>query len=544
VYYGFGNAYRLALQLMWPLVIFKKENEMKKKICLFSALLFLLANVWLWNIDTWSEGIEKAAEITEAVRGNYYKQVNSKELIYESIKGILPTLDPHSYFLGPERLSNLKEDYKGKYYGLGIMIQKHGDRLMVISPLEGTPAYRLGIQPGDIISHIEGESTKPISSYEAMLKLRGEKGTQVNITIIREGLDDPLQFTIVREEIPLHSVPYDFMLNKETGYIYIRNFSTTTTQEFEQKMESLLQRGMKNLVLDFRDNSGGTFVQSLEISDEFLQEGATIVSIKGRKKQYNKLFIATRADQFEDVPVVVLINRGSASAPEIVSGALQDNDRALIVGETSFGKGLVQTIFPVSNEAALALTTARYYTPSGRSIQRDYTNLEDWILRREVSPDEREVTYTNQGRKVLGQGGISPDYEASLSFKRLTYMLLSRGTFFAYARQFTEKETELSKKYRLPSEEESADSDQPEISKDLVINSEYLQDFKRYLDSIEFSYDEKDFAEAESEIKREIKRELISSIWSIEDGNKAYRLEDPVVQKALELMDKAKKMIS
>ncbi len=520
---------------------------MKKKIFAASLLLFLLINVWLWNRDQWSEGIEKAAEIASVIKDSYYKQVNTKELIYESIKGMLPTLDPHSYFLGPERLSNLKEDYKGKYYGLGIMIQKHGDRLMVISPLEGTPAYRLGIQPGDIISHIEGESTKPITSYEAMLKLRGEKGTIVNITIIREGLDEPLEFTITREEIPLHSVPYAFMLNHETGYIYIRNFSSTTTQEFEEKVRTLKEKGMKNLVLDFRDNSGGTFVQCLEITDEFLPEGATIVSIKGRKKQYNKMFIATKGDQYEDLPVVVLINRGSASAPEIVSGALQDNDRAVIVGETSFGKGLVQTVFPVSHEAALALTTAMYYTPSGRSIQRDYSNLEDWILRREAMPEEREVSYTNQGREVLGQGGISPDYEVTFTYQRLTYLLLSRGTFFSYARKFVEKETELSKKCLFPSDQESGSSEvqgRIKIKKDLEVTSEFIEDFKKYLEDIGFTYDEQDFAEAESEIKREIKRELVSSVWSIEEAMKVFRMEDPVVQKALQLMDKAKQMIS
>jgi carboxyl-terminal processing protease len=520
---------------------------MKKKIGIFTGLLFLFLNISLWNSGTWSEGIEKVAEITQFVKDHYYKEVDSRELIYESIKGMLPMLDPHSYFLSPERLDNLKEDYKGKYYGLGIMIQKHGDRLMVISPLEGTPAYRLGIQPGDIISRIEGESTKSISSHEAMLKLRGEKGSKVNITIIREGFDEPLEFTIVREEIPLHSVPYAFMLTDETGYIYIRNFASNTTQEFEEKMMILAEKGMKNLILDFRDNTGGTFVQSLEISDEFLQEGETIVSIRGRKKQYNKLFIATKENQFEDLPVVILINRGSASAPEIVSGALQDNDRAVILGETSFGKGLVQTIFPVSNEAALALTTARYYTPSGRSIQRDYSNFEDWILGREAEPEEREVTYTDKGRKVLGQGGISPDYEAALTFKRLTYILLSRGTFFAYAREFVEKDTELSSQYRFPSEREPVNPNLPErikISKNLVISPEFLNDFKRFLASIDFSYEEKDFEEAESEIKREIKRELVSSIWNIEEGVKAYRLEDPVVKKALELMDEAERMIS
>jgi len=437
---------------------------MKKKACAVAAFLFLLINASLWNSSSWSEGIEKVAEITEAVKAYYYKKVDTRDLIFESIQGMLPMLDPHSYFLSPERLDNLKEDYKGKYYGLGIMIQKHGDRLMVISPLEGTPAYRLGIQPGDIISHIEGKSTKPITSYEAMLELRGEKGTKVNITIVREGLEEPLEFSIVREEIPLHSVPYAFMLTEDIGYIYIRNFSTTTTREFEEKMKGLVGKGMKSLVLDFRDNSGGTFVQSLEISDEFLPEGAVIVSIKGRKKQYNKLFTATKGNQYENMPVVVLINRGSASAPEIVSGALQDNDRAIIVGETSFGKGLVQTIFPVSIDAALALTTARYYTPSGR-----------------------EVTYTNKGRKVLGQGGISPDYEAALTYKRMTYILLSRGAFFSYARKFIEKETELSKKYTLPSEKEPEDVQQQghtEIQKNVVIGPEFIEDFKAYLNSI------------------------------------------------------------
>ena len=505
---------------------------MKKKTCFVALLIFLLAQSMAWDEDPWTESLKKISSLVEIIEENYFEEIDHEKLAYASIRGMLPTLDPHSYFLDPKNLSTLREDYKGKYYGLGIMIQKHGDRIMVISPIAGTPAYQLGIQPGDVISHIEGESTKPITSFQAMQKLRGKKGTKVNITIVREG-QEPLDYTITRAEIPLHSVRYAFMLKDDIGYIYISNFAATTTNEFQEKMALLEKQGMKKLILDFRMNGGGTLMQSLEISDELLPKEAGIVSIKGRKSFYNQEFHAVRDNQYEHIPLVIIIHQGTASAPEIVSGAVQDNDRGLIVGAKSFGKGLVQTVFPLSKDAALALTTAKYYTPSGRSIQRDYSNIEDWAMNRELPDEDREVRYTANGRKVLGQGGITPDYVVDFSYKPLTYHLLVRGVFFAYGRKFGEKKTSLSKQL---SEEQLKDPG-------FTIDSRVLDDFKDYLKENKISFTQEGFDESREQIVREIERNIVIAVWGIDAGEKAYRLSDPFIKKAFEVFPEAETMI-
>ena len=352
---------------------------MKKNIALAALIVLLLANLLAREEDVWGREIDKFSSLMTLIQKTYYKPVEPEKLVYSSVRGTLDTLDPHSYFLDPDSFTRMREEYTGKYYGLGIQIQKHEDNLVVISPIEGTPASRLGIQPGDIISTINGESTKPLSSFDAMQKLRGPKGSKVTITIVRDGLAAPLELTIEREEIPLRSVPYAFLIDDRIGYIFIRNFAETTTQEFEEKMKDLTARGAKSLILDLRGNTGGPFFQSIDLSDEFLPKGDVIVSIKGRNRIYNREYRADEDGQYERVPLVILINRGSASASEIVSGAIMDNDRGYIVGEDSWGKGLVQTVFPLGDNLAVALTTARYYTPSGRSIQRDYQHIEDYF---------------------------------------------------------------------------------------------------------------------------------------------------------------------
>lgn len=515
---------------------------MAKKIFLTVTIFFLSLNLYLWQQDSWSQGLKKISEMVSIIEAQYYEKIEKEDMIFSSIKGMMPTLDPHSYFLDPSDLPTMREEYKGKYHGLGIMIQKHGENLMVISPIEGTPAYRLGLRPGDVISHIEGESTKPISSTEAMKKLRGPEGSKVTITIQREGMA-PFDLTITREEIPLHSVPYAFILQDDIGYIFIRNFAQTTTREFKDKMDQLTQQGMKKLILDFRGNGGGTFIQSLEIADMFLKEGAKIVSIKGRREYYSKDFYAHRESEYEQLPLVVLINRGSASAPEIVSGAVQDNDRGLIVGETSWGKGLVQTVFPLAENAALALTTARYYTPSGRSIQRDYSHLEDYYLARQVPEEDREVTYTLGGRKVMGQGGISPDVVIETNYQRITARMLARGLFFAYARKFADKETPLSHKFLFPEPESEETSGEIPLTPDIQIDDRFLDDYKDFLDKEEFEFENTDFQEAAEEIKRELRREVVGAIYGVDAGTKAARQVDPVVIEAVENFPKAVALI-
>jgi carboxyl-terminal processing protease len=521
---------------------------MKKSIALAGLFIFILANFLVHSLardeDIWDQSVEKFSGLLSLIEKNYYRDVDPEKLVFSSIRGMLETLDPHSYFLDPDSFSRMREEYTGKYYGLGIQIQKQEDNLVVIAPIEGTPASRLGIQPGDIISTINGESTKPLTSFEAMQKLRGPKGTKVTITIVREGLDKPLELTIEREEIPLRSVPYAFMINADVGYIFIRNFAETTTEEFEEKMKSLTAQGMKSLILDLRGNTGGPFFQSIELADEFLPKGDIIVSIKGRNKVYNREFRAQRDNQYENVPLIILINRGSASASEIVSGAIMDNDRGYLMGEDSWGKGLVQTVFPLGENLAVALTTAKYFTPSGRSIQRDYAHIEDYMLYKQAPEDSREVKYTAKGRKVLGQGGIAPDYEVVSTPKLFTLELMNRGAFFGYAHKFFGHQTPLSKGYIFPNETGRGNGGNGILmSQDFVVDAKVIDDFKDYLRLNKLAFDEQKFKEAEDEIKRQLEREIFSSVWGIEEGIRAFQKLDPVVLKALEVMPEAAKFV-
>jgi carboxyl-terminal processing protease len=518
----------------------------KRKLLLLLAVVLSFVYIPARDEDLWDSSLAKIDSMVSLIEENYFQRVDLEKLTFSSIRGVLETLDPHSYFLDPDTFSRMREDYTGKYYGLGIQIQKQEERLVVVAVIEGTPASRLGILPGDVIATINGESTRPITSFDAMQKLRGPKGTKVTITIIREGFEKPLELTIAREEIPLHSVPYAFLLQDDVGYIFIRNFAGNTIDEFEEKMASLVQQGMKSLILDLRQNNGGPFFQSVELSDEFLSKGALVVSIRGKNKNYDKQFWAEHDGQYEKVPLVILIDQGTASASEIVAGAVMDNDRGFLVGEESFGKGLVQTVFPLASNMAVALTTAKYYTPSGRSIQRDYSSFDDWLLNKETPKENREVKFTAKGRKVLGQGGISPDYKVKFIIKPLTYELRLRGAFFTYARKFISHQTPLSQKYIFP-QEQPAVGEAPQgkilMAKDFVVTPEFIEDFKNYLLSLKIEFTPEKFTEAEEEIKKWIERELVSAIWGIEEGWRVFSKTDPVVLKAIEIMPEAAKLL-
>lgn len=520
-----------------------------KKLALLFALFPLLFLVCRSSvaIDPWQQGVNKVVTLTGLVQKQYFEEKEARKLTFAAIKGMLDTLDPHSYFMDPEGSRTFTEDYTGKYYGLGIQIQKQEDRLVVIAPIEGTPAWRLGIQPGDIITHIDGESTKPLSSTEAMLKLRGEKGTKVTITIQREGLDKPFDLTIVREEIPLKSVPYAFLLDeqKKIGYIFIRNFGRNTVDELEEKLKALSQQGLTGLILDLRGNTGGPVFQAVDMADLFLPRGTKIVSMRGRNPAYNRDFYASQDNQYEQLPLVILINQGTASASEIVAGAIMDNDRGLIVGEDSWGKGLVQTVFPLAADMAVAITTAKYLTPSGREIQRDYSHLEDYILAKRAPEEKREVKYTVRGRKVLGQGGITPDYEVKSSYKPLTVEFLIRGAFFSYGRKFSQHQTRLSQNLVFSQEVkgDSALSGRKILDEKFEMGPEVLKDFLEYVQSTGIKYDLSKLDEAEAEIRNEIKREIFSAIFGLEEGIKVFRQTDPVVFKAIEVMPEAARFV-
>ncbi len=496
--------------------------------------------------DLWSAAEAKARAIAGVLEESYYKPLEEETLAVAAIKGTLDTLDPHSYFLDSSSFSRMSEDYTGKYFGVGLQIQKQGDNIVVIAPIEGGPAFRLGLLPGDVISRINGESTVPISSYDAMQKLRGEKGTKVTITVVRDGTDKPFELTIAREEIPLLSVPYFFLLDGGIGYVYIRNFGEETPRELEDALEKLTGQGMKSLILDLRLNPGGALTASIQISDLFLPRGALIVSTKGRNPAFNREIPAFLDDQYEKLPLVILIDQGTASASEIVGGAVMDHDRGLIVGEDSWGKGLVQQVFPLAPRMAVALTVAKYLTPSGRSIQRDYSQLDEYLTSKRAPEESREVRYTDHGRKVLGQGGITPDYAVNSLLKPLTGRLRMSGAFFAYARKLVQHQTDLGRKFVFPTdpaESGTAAAGKIQIGSSFVVNADVVADFRKYLGTRQVEYDQDAFREADSEIRRELEREIAGAIWGVDTGVKVARESDPVVLKAIEVMPEAARLL-
>lgn len=319
------------------------------------------------NNDETYEGLKVFSDVIELIENNYVDEVDPKKLVEEAVRGMVNSLDPHSALLPPEAFKELQIDTHGEFTGIGIHVTMRNNLVTVISPIEGTPAYKAGIKAGDKIIKVDGEPTEDLR--EAVKRMRGPKGTEVVITILREGEPDPLEFNIVRDVIPIYSVKHD-SLKPGYGYVWITNFRDNTSEDLIKALEELEggETPLKGLVLDLRDNPGGILSQAIQVSDIFLEEGE-ILSIKGRLKKHTKVFNAHTDETPRNYPIVVLINGGSASASEIVAGALQDHKRALIMGTTSFGKGSVQTVETLRDGYGLKFTIARYYTPSGRSIQ-------------------------------------------------------------------------------------------------------------------------------------------------------------------------------
>ena len=376
--------------------------------------------------------VSRLNKVLSEVNRKYVEDVNPTELTDAALNGIRDILDPHTTVFTPKDYEGLKVSMEGKFGGVGITISLRDNVLTVISPLSGTPAFRLGIRAGDRIRKIDGKDTKGLSLDDAVSKLRGKIGTDVTVSIQREGVPDLMDFTITRAEIVVHAVPYYGMVTKDIGYIKLATFSDKTTSDVENAIRGLKKQGMKKLILDVRYNPGGLLNQAIEISELFLKQGNVIVSTLGRTQRTESR--ARRNGMIgPEVPMAVLVNQGSASAAEIVSGALQDWDRALVVGKTSFGKGSVQTIFPLDNQGnALKLTTAFYYLPFGRCINKPENGIKGLKLQEEEASEEgdgegaaadtvkkdtvaRDTFYTNNGRMMFGGGGIKPDVDVELS---------------------------------------------------------------------------------------------------------------------------------
>ncbi len=498
----------------------------------FLILFFVSVLLVFAKYDNWKSLFLKYTRTHLLLKSIHYKgKIEDEKLSFAAIRGMLKTLDPHSYLLDPDSFQTMKEDQLGKFYGIGIQILKIEDRLTVITPLEGTPAYRLGIQAGDVIVEVEGKSTKNLSQNEAVRLLRGPKGTFVNIKIKREGYKKLIPFKIKRAEIPLYSIPYHFVdpyvKDYKLGIIVIRSFTGTTVEEFEKAMKELIKKRIKGLILDLRFNGGGDLKAALGISDEFLSEGKVIVSTKGRVKKMNRVFKAKQNGQYENIPLVILVNRGSASASEIVSGAIQDNKRGIIVGTRTWGKGLVQTLFYLRDNVAIALTTARYYTPSGKMIQRDYTHLEDYLL-----------FYNDKGSYERNTGGIVPDFVVEGgNLTIFTANLRSKGLFFSYANHLVKKETNLKNIFGFDKEGmRYFIKDKPyhifydEVPKKIV------DDFKNFIKKRKIKFSDKVFNKSLESVKLELKREIASRIWGIQEGFISILKNDPQIKKAEEIL--------
>ncbi len=401
------------------------------------------------------EDLKMLGDVYDRIINNYVDVIDPHDVMVGAIEGMLDELDEHSNYLPPVNYEDLMTSTEGEFGGLGITIQVRDHFPTVVSPIEGTPAYYMGIQGGDQIIEIEGESSKDLTSTQAVKKLRGPPGTRVNITIGRPGREDPIPLTITRDIIKIESVPYAFMMG-DIGYIRIQNFARSTAKEVRTKLEMLTAQGMRGLILDLRFNPGGLLDAAKSVSELFLDRGKLIVSTKGRlSSQDLELRSEARGKVYNDVPLVVLINGSSASASEIVSAAIQDHDAGLVVGQTSFGKGSVQTVFRMDADEAVKLTTARYYTPSGRSIHKDRPRhprmgqggpavkappLEKAPAEKEKARFDKQKYYTDSGRVVYGGGGITPDIEIDQDLLTDFEVALVRdGALFSFAVNYLAK---------------------------------------------------------------------------------------------------------
>jgi carboxyl-terminal processing protease len=472
------------------------------------------------------DSLKSFTNVYALVEQNYAEPINGDKAdaaIYDgAIPGMLRTLDPHSNFYDPKAYAKMREDQRGHYYGVGMVIQQQNNKTYVITPYEGTPSFRAGIRPGDIISAVDGKTTDGMTSDLVAKALKGPKGTHVQVTMVREGQAKPMNFDLVRDEIPHPSVDLKYEIRPEVGYIHLTQFQETTAQEVVDAVDSF--GNLKGLVLDLRGNPGGLLSQAVEVCDHLLSKGQSIVSQRGRAYP-DQNYVATKGNDGKAFPIVVLVNRNTASAAEIVSGALQDHDRALIVGETTFGKGLVQTVYNLSENTGLALTTYHYYTPSGRLIQRNYTgvSLYDYYYNhagaQPADTTNREVKLTDAGRTVYGGGGITPDEKIdSPKSNHFQDQLAIKSVFFHFAPHYLSNRT---------------------VDAKFQVDDAVLSEFKKFLTEQNIAVSEADINTNLDWVKVNIKEKILTSQFGQLQGLRTLADWDPQVQKALTFLPEA-----
>jgi carboxyl-terminal processing protease len=451
--------------------------------------------------DDIKASLQSFTKFYDVVEANFADPVEPDKAIYNgAIPGMLRTLDPHSNFFDPKAFALLKEEQRGHYYGVGMMVSSRNGKTVVVAPFGGSPAYKAGLRPGDIILEVNDKSTDKLNTTEVAELLKGPRNTHVQIKVQRDGI----------------------------AYVKIEQFSETTSRELEDGLKSLGEDNIKGLVMDLRRNPGGLLNEGVEVAGHFLKKGDVVVSQRGRGAM-EKPYVARRGNGGHDYPIVVLVNRYSASAAEIVAGALQDHDRAWIMGETTFGKGLVQTVYPLSENSGLALTTYHYYTPSGRLIQRDYshTSFLDYYYHKNLDTrNPLDVKMTDSGRTVYGGGGITPDekYETP-KLNKFQTAVLRKDEFFKFtARYFGARESAKLPKGWAPDEN-------------------VISEFHDYMlkDGVDFT--EMEFTENHDWLKERLKQEMYITAFSKEQSDRVTAEDDPEVAAAVAAMPKAEALL-
>ena len=513
---------------VWPLALSAVSGF------LVAALLFT-PKVYSSNQNVYKvlrEKINVLQQIISYVNHFYFDTVDMDKIMDGAFHGLMEELDPHSTYIPAKDQENIDEIFKGKFQGIGIEFDILDGFITVISPVPDSPSDIVGLMPGDKIISINGEDAYKITKDEVFKKLRGRKGTRVDVTISRIGTQ-PFDVTIIRDNIPIYSVGAATMIDDETGYIFLRRFSATTEKEVTAALDKLLDQGMTRLLFDLRGNSGGFLEQAAAISNQFITTRDTLVYTIGKVKESNQVFLASPDKGHNDFSLIVMINRGSASAAEIVSGAVQDLDRGLVVGETSFGKGLVQRQLPLDSGAAVRITIARYYTPSGRLIQRPYEDGNDLAYYRELYAKDRESKIdslkelrpkyaTKSGRVVYGGGGITPDiyipYKSSINSETGKIFRNAKRPIFNFASKYASTH---------PNQFSSFSS----FRDDWTVSTDIFNNFLYHLEQDSIDVNEDSLLVNTEFIFNRIKSEIAGSVWGKDEAaNIRLKLDNQVIE--------------
>jgi carboxyl-terminal processing protease len=506
----------------------------------------------IFSDDSLQDGVRKLNDVLSYTEKYYIEEIDTPKLVEDAIKGIMDNLDPHSLYISAKDFSSVEESFRGDFEGIGIEFQIVDDTLTVVSPITGGPSELLGILPGDRIVKINDEKCVGITNDQVRDKLRGKAGSKVKVSISRTGVKDLIEYEITRDKIPINSVDVHLLLKDSIGYVSVSRFSETTNDELTEALKDLKQKGMTELILDLRGNPGGYLSQAVDIADLFIDGEKKIVYTKGRREDTNKEYFASKPSAYEKIPLIVLINHGSASASEIVSGAIQDWDRGLIIGETSFGKGLVQQQFTLPDNSAIRLTTSKYYTPSGRSIQRDYTDKKKYeeyysSLGDSGQKEENNIEHlaekdttkpvfkTNRGRTVYGGGGITPDYIiTSEKISDYTRNLLKNNVFYLFSLSYLEqKGKELNAIYG---------TDLSRFIKEFEFSKSDINNFISFAEGKSVKFIENDFNTDKKYIESRLKAQIARNYWKNVGWYSVMLTVDNQIEKALTLFDEAKEI--